>query len=70
MVKKVSVSGFVGRVTEKYRCVQVNKVEKVCGECGRELGAVKPYGQVFIPSALGEVDQVIIFIKEKKEDDQ
>ena len=59
MKKRISISGFFESQTTRFHRVRMNKVEKVCSECGKTVCAEKPFGTIFVPNcwtARGDFD--------------
>lgn len=63
MVKKISVLGFLGRTTKNFNQFKIQKIENICGECGRETTSLKPFGVVYIPRSIGLPEQILINLR-------
>ena len=62
-MKRVTINGSVQGQTTHYNRVKLEKVEKVCSECGAKTVPGKPYGTIFVPLSVGIPDEILISLK-------
>lgn len=63
MVKKISVSGVLGKSSRNFNQFKIQKIENLCRECGVKTTPEKPYGVVYIPKSVGIPEQVLINLR-------
>lgn len=66
---KITVSAVAGAKGVNYRKIQVDKIERVCGACGKRVPAEKPYGTIYVPVSLRDLDEITIKIRTGGEKD-
>jgi hypothetical protein len=66
---KITVSGVSSLKGVNYRRVQVNKIDKVCATCGNRIPSTRPYGTIYVPASLKDLDEITIRVLPGEEDD-
>jgi hypothetical protein len=63
MVKKISVSGILGKSSKNFHQFKIQKIENLCRECGGKTTPEKPYGLIYIPKSVGIPEQILINVR-------